>query len=301
MDFGQASRLFAAYQSAKLLDTIASDDEMWRGDRDWYFAIGAGGLQAILRGLVASRLTAVRTLLDLPCGHGRVARHLRAAFPEARLTFCDLNPSAVDFCAARLGGEAVVSAPDLTSLVFSHRFDVIWVGSLFTHIDRERTGRWLTFLAGQLEDDGILVATFHGRGSIEMHRCYPMIGEERWNRIRRQFEDVGYGYADYRDDQDYRYGISLSSPASIVDLASGIPGVRLLSYHERGWDDHQDVLVLARADPLAPRRTRPGALPLDSHQIPGSKGRRPLVGPGQSPGRGSGAKPPMGQSQGSPV
>jgi len=34
--------------------------------------------------------------------------------------------------------------------------------------------------------------------------------------------------------------------------------------------------------------------PLDPHQIPGSKGRRPLVGPGQSPGRGSGAKPPNG-------
>lgn len=253
MDFSRAVELLTAYQSAKVLDAIASDDAMWRGDGEWYFAIGEGALRAIVRGLVASRLPAVTTLLDLPCGHGRVARHLRAAFPQARLTFCDINPSAVDFCVARLGGEGLYGNSDLTRLVFPHRFDVIWVGSLFTHLDRERTRDWLTHLAGFVEDDGILVATFHGRGTIDMHRRYPMIGEDRWRHILRQFEETGYGYADYPDRQDDHYGISLSSPASMMDIIYGIKGVRVLSYHERGWDDHQDVVVLGQTDPLGPR------------------------------------------------
>ena len=38
-------------------------------------------------------------ILDLPCGHGRVIRVLRAAFPAATLIACDLDRDGVDFCA----------------------------------------------------------------------------------------------------------------------------------------------------------------------------------------------------------
>ena len=43
----------------------------------------------------------VARLLDLPCGHGRVMRYLRAAFPRAEITGCDLLRDGVDHCAAR--------------------------------------------------------------------------------------------------------------------------------------------------------------------------------------------------------
>ena len=228
MDFSTAAAVLARYRSGQPLETIARDDLMWRGDRDWYMAIGESALMAILKVLVAGRLNAVRDLLDLPCGHGRVARHLRLAFPDAHMTFCDLNPAAVAFCVRHFEGAGVISKPDLTGLRFDRRFDLIWVGSLLPHLDLERVGAWLTFLCGQLRDDGVLIATFHGGWSIEMHKLFPMIAEDRWAQILKGYDDSGFGYASYEDGMAYPYGINLSRPAVIVDLVSGIGGVRLL-------------------------------------------------------------------------
>jgi len=252
MEFGEAAAILSRYRRATVLDTIAPDDLMWRGDREWYFAIGESGLMAILMVLAAGRLTAVHDILDLPCGHGRVARHLRAAFPDAHMTFCDLNPAAVEFCVRNLGGDGVQSAPELTTLRFERKFDLIWVGSLLPHVDLPRIRRWLGFLAAQLKEDGILITTYHGAWSIMMHKLFPMITDERWARILKGYEETGFGYEPYRDGMEYPYGINLSRPAVIVDLAAAIDGVRLLSYHERGWDNHQDVMALARTCRLEP-------------------------------------------------
>ncbi|MEI7608782.1 MAG: class I SAM-dependent methyltransferase [Rhodospirillaceae bacterium] len=252
MELAQAAEILARYRQAPLLDTIAADDLMWRGDRPWYFAIGESALVNILKMLAAGRLSAVGEILDLPCGHGRVARHLRAAFPEARITFCDLNPAAVAFCSRHIGGEGMLSSPDLTSLRFGRRFDLIWVGSLLPHVDIARIRSWLHFLAAQLNEDGILIATFHGAWSIMMHRLFPMIDEERWACILSDYEATGFGYRPYRDGMDYPYGINLGKPALMVDIAGEIDGVRLLGYHERAWDNHQDVMALARTCRLEP-------------------------------------------------
>lgn len=254
MDFAEAASIVSRYRSARILDIIDRDDLMWRGDRPWYFAIGESALMAILQALVAGRLNAVTDILDLPCGHGRVARHLRAAFPEARFTFGDINPAAVEFCARHLDGTGIRSAPDLTSLRFDHAFDLIWVGSLLPHVDLERVRAWLAFLAGLLREDGVLVATFHGAWSIEFHKLFPMIAEDRWARIVRGYHETGFGYEPYQDAMAYPYGINLSKPAVIVEAAGAIEGARLLSYHERGWDNHQDVLALARTCRLEPWR-----------------------------------------------
>jgi hypothetical protein len=48
------------------------------------------------------------------------------------------------------------------------------------------------------------------------------------------------------------YGVSLSKPEKIVEIAGNIPGVRILCYSERGWADFQDVLAVARTDRLKP-------------------------------------------------
>lgn len=48
------------------------------------------------------------------------------------------------------------------------------------------------------------------------------------------------------------YGISLSSASRIVSMVMKIPGVRLLSYTERGWGHNHDVLVISNTDRLQP-------------------------------------------------
>jgi SAM-dependent methyltransferase len=246
MNASEAGIIYECYKRAKVIQDIAPDDVMFNSGQDWYFDVGESALTCILSALTYSRLKTVRSMLDLPCGHGRVARHLRAAFPDSEFAVCDIDPVGVAFCAATFNARPIQSAPDLTSVNLAGRFDLIWIGSLFTHVDRVRTDRWLSFLCQHLSKNGILLASFHGSFARDVHlRHYPMIGTAEWTRIEQQCASTGYGYEAY-PKQDY--GISFSRAATIVDMACEIPGTRVLSYTERGWAEHHDVIAIARTD-----------------------------------------------------
>lgn len=196
----------------------------------------------------------VKHVLDVPCGHGRVLRHLVKLFPAATFDACDIDANGVAFCASQFGATPINSAEDLTAVTFPKQYDLIWVGSLFTHVCRERTRLWLAHLAKQLSGSGIIVATFHGRYAAT-HGGY--IGETTWAQIRKDYEQHGFGYGDYpsnvlsNDGISGSYGVSLSSPAVVVSDAMLIPDTRVFSYTERGWAGHHDVLVIGK----------PGVLP----------------------------------------
>jgi hypothetical protein len=42
------------------------------------------------------------------------------------------------------------------------------------------------------------------------------------------------------------YGVSVASPSWMLRQLEGDPSIRVLSYRERDWDDHQDVVVFGR-------------------------------------------------------
>jgi trans-aconitate methyltransferase len=230
---------------------IDPKDQMWESGPKWYFQVGESGLNVIRNILPLSRKRQVASILDLPCGHGRVGRYLRAAFPEARITYCDLDPDGVAFCANEFGGIPLFSKPELSDVEFGEQFDVIWVGSLFTHVDHDRTQRWLNHLCAALASDGVLVATFHGRWAIEVQQKYhQMVDDVTWQKVIKQYDAEGYGFVSYPSMASSRYGISLVRASNIVQIVEGIPGVRMLAYIERGWADNHDVLGLAKTDRL---------------------------------------------------
>lgn len=261
MEFLDVSRIYNHYLSSTVCEDIAPDDQMYNSGKDWYFPVGKSGLRCVLQALCFSQLHSVASILDLPCGHGRVARHLRAAFPEARMSFSDLDTSGVDFCVSRFNGAAIYSKPDLTSVALGGPYDLIWIGSLFTHVDLATTRAWLAHLVASLTEDGVLVATFHGHWSVEVNEHHtPLIHKGGWNRILAGYQETGYGYAPY-DSAHPEWGISLSSPMRIVDVVSSLPGVRLLSYTERGWADNHDVVSIGKTDRNKPwQKRRVGAL-----------------------------------------
>ena len=154
---------------------IAEDDEMYNTGKEWYFSVGFDGLRAILNVLQIGNVRSIGNILDLPCGHGRVGRYLRSAFPDAEMTFCDVNRSGVDYCAQTFSGRGIYSQIELEQVDLGRKFDLIWVGSLFTHIDYRRYKHWMEFLAGQLAPNGVLVVTLHGPGAIQFASKYPML------------------------------------------------------------------------------------------------------------------------------
>lgn len=252
MDIHTLQRIYTAYERAELIADIHPNDEMYNTGKPHYFTVGRSGLDAICLGLLASWKQEIRRILDLPCGHGRVARHLRAAFPNAQLFFSDLNKEGADYCAGKFSGEAIYSKPELTNVSLPRSLDLIWIGSLFTHLDQERTARWLGYLAEHLSEHGILVATFHGYFTAKYR--VPGGGANQLE-AKRQMCNQGFGYSRYAGGSG-DYGFSLSKPSCVVDIAN-IPGTRILSYTERGWSNNHDVLVLCRHDRLEPFQTNP--------------------------------------------
>jgi SAM-dependent methyltransferase len=240
------------HEQAQITRELAPDDQMaWPG-LEHYLAVGRSGVSAVLGALGLSPTERIERFLDLPCGHGRVARHLVAAFPGAEGFFCDLDKSGVEYCSRTFGGTGIVSRPELTDATLPRDLDLIWVGSLFTHVDEDRTARWLAFLAQHLRHGGTLVATFHGLWSTRTQQTHPMIDDASWVKIEDGFSRSGYGYSAYAEYDVGDYGISLVVPARIISMATAIDGIRVASYTERGWADNHDVLALSRVDRFEP-------------------------------------------------
>ncbi len=221
---------------------ISPSETMMDGDTTRYLAVGANALRAIQ---AAPGLLAPQSILDLPCGHGRVARHLRTAYPDAELFVADLDEPGADFCAAEFLATKLASTPDFDAIDFGRKFDLIWVGSLITHLDAQATRKFFGFLARHLSADGSAVVSSHGAfvaGRLFLSQR-PLYGLSMADEagILADYQATGYGYRQYPLQDGY--GISLASRHWIRD-AAGLAGLVVVSHEDHAWDNHQDVVVL---------------------------------------------------------
>jgi SAM-dependent methyltransferase len=228
---------------------ISPRDTMYTGDGAHYFKVGLSAMREVEAALRAAKLTSVGRVLDLPCGHGRVLRLLMRRFPQAHFTACDLDRDGVDFCAQTFGATPVYSEEDLDALSFDARFDLIWCGSLVTHLDEPATRALFRLFARHLAPGGLLVFTAHGdfvaRRMPTGEFDYMLTGEQV-ESLRRSYAETGFGYADYAEQSGY--GVSLTSPAWIRAQLAETGGLREVYFRERAWDDHHDVYGYVRED-----------------------------------------------------
>jgi hypothetical protein len=193
-----------------------------------------------LRGLSTTTLARVGAALEVACNYGRSGRHLRAAFPDAEIWFNDIHEGA-EFCAREFGGHALCVDLEMTKAPLPN-CDIIWIGSLFTHLTEAKTRSWLNYLSLQLNDGGIIVATFHGRRSAELFANeFKELVEPAWAAAKSK----GWGYVPY-DKANPDWGFSMSIPAKLAEIAEGVPGVRIRDLTEAGWAGNHDVLTLVK-------------------------------------------------------
>ena len=235
-----ASRLTlpASFPLPSVSTLVAAGDTMFDGRSDHYLAVGLSALHCIERALCGR---VPRAILDIGCGWGRVTRMIRARFPDAGITVCDLDLPGLEFTAELTRAEALPSCDDLRELHLPGRYDLIWAGSLFTHISAEQSCGLLSVLAAALNIGGVIVASSHGPSIIP--------GLTQWSYglqpaaaadVLDDYAEAGYGHRGY--DGGEGYGISLTDE-DWWRGAVAATGLRLTHYLARAWDDHQDMVV----------------------------------------------------------
>lgn len=222
--------------------------------RDHYFSVGADALRLVIGALTTQLRAPPKTILDFPSGSGRVTRHFRACFPNAKVVACDLYDYHVEFCVRELGAAGVLSREAIEKVEFGGKFDLIFCGSLLTHFPDDLFKASIRLLADALSPQGIALVTLHGRFStfIQEHR-WKYIDDRLYAVAAATLPTVGFGYVDYDHDfrtsafsKQARYGISFSFPHWTLRIVEEDSNVRVLGYIERAWDDHHDVLIIGK-------------------------------------------------------
>ncbi len=146
---------------------ISVHDRMFSQESEQhYFYVGRSDLLAILnilniRASYHDGDSDVRDILDFGCGHGRVTRWLRAAFPDTRIYVTDLDHTATKWCVNKFQCSEI----DGSKLPF--QFDLVWLGSVFTHLPEHIAAPLVQRLLTSLRPNGVLVFTTQGRYSVE--------------------------------------------------------------------------------------------------------------------------------------
>jgi len=223
---------------------IAKKDGMFKkGYEEHYFSVGRSALECVRLAMMAGKKREFRRILDLPCGHGRVLRALKGAFPKAEFTACDLERAGVDFCVEKFGAKGNYSDAAPGRIDLEGGYDLIWSGSLLTHLDEGAYAEFLRVFAGWLAPGGLLVATTHGRHVAERLRAgtHPyLLAPEALPKVVAAYDAGGFGYSDYPGGAGY--GVSVNTPEWLMRRVCEVPGLRVVMYGEKLWDSHQDVL-----------------------------------------------------------
>jgi SAM-dependent methyltransferase len=243
------SRIERRYRRHKPSTVISEHDDMIdrRNPQSpaHYLEVGRQALDLVLQAMVLCQKPTVSSILDMPCGFGRELRHFAAAFPSADLYACEIHQQKIDYCADEFGATPVLSDEDFDAVQFDRTFNLVWAGSLLSHLPQDRYRKALHLYSRVLAPGGIALITLQGRNTEHMQEAeWKYMTDERFALAATDYHAAGFGYVDYEGLPGY--GIAFALPSVAISHLESDPSVSLRAYIERGWDDHQDVLVLQK-------------------------------------------------------
>ncbi len=235
-------------ESLEVVQEVLPNDPMYAYSPDSYFEAGSRALRCIQLALLAAERDSVTSILDFACGGGRVLRYLKAAYPEADLTACDLYKRCLAFCAEQFGAQTLVSSAKLEDAEIGGPYDLIWVGSLFTHVGEKHWRRMLTMFDAALSPRGVLVFTAYGRAIADLlrdGRVKLALTDEHCEQIVNDYDEKGFGFfADQYPEMEH--GDALAARWWVSRELDRFPGLSLLLYTEQAWLD-QDVIACVKS------------------------------------------------------
>jgi SAM-dependent methyltransferase len=191
---------------------------------------------------VGRPLSGCGDLLDFGCGCGRLAIALVDRFPDLHITGSDIDEEAIRWCQEHLLGQYVLNTA-LPPMPFKDdSFDVIWCGSVFTHLDEDRQDRWLVELCRLLRPGGILLASLHG----------PALWDSRvplWSR--RTLQRNGFLFVTTGTDASHPdwYQVAWHTEGYVRRHWGGF--VEVIRYMAQGVGGYQDLVVARKPATLS--------------------------------------------------
>ena len=245
---------------------ISPDDHMLTADKSAYFRVTESSLINIRDALCAIGVANadVGSVLDFGCGYGRAYRALSYLMPNANLTACDLIADAAQYCANTFGGDWVEAHEDVSRIAFPRKYDVIWLGSVFTHLPEHRWALLLDALSATLNPGGVIVMTMHGARSIFvietvlLERNPHAIDGNWFADMKKNLPETGFAFAPNKpaairhqnnmgmDVTQGEYGFSFNTPGWFADYIGKRSDLEMVDFVPAGWDNNHDVGVVSK-------------------------------------------------------
>jgi len=202
--------------------------------------IGQRSAEDIVRtlALAGRQITDFRNILDFGVGCGRTLRALAPLAPGAHFFGADIDQEAVDWCAANLDFATFTRNAALPPLPFANgQFDLIYVISVFTHLDESYQFQWLAELRRVARPGALVIVTLHGES------LFHLMPAER----RRLAELHGFAFVEtgawHGVFPDW-YQNTFHSPAYVRRWYPRFFSV--LAHVPQGLGGHQDIVLLQK-------------------------------------------------------
>lgn len=174
----------------------------------------------------------LQSVLDFASGHGRLTRILLQKLPREKIWVSDIYAHAMAYQAASFGVNTVPSAHEPSG--FSHEgvHDIVFVGSLFSHLPTDLFHAWLQRLYRLVAPNGVLAFSVH-------HIDILPPGEQADASGLTFFRTSESGSLDTSE-----YGMSYVTEAFVAGAIGRLPGAPGWRRFHKGLYENQDLYVV---------------------------------------------------------
>jgi SAM-dependent methyltransferase len=183
----------------------------------------------------------IESCLEIGCGYGRIVRELKRELPAEAISVCDVIDEGARFTAAEMGARKVPVIEEMGPEA-ERSFDLVYLLSVYTHLDRPLIEANLAKVAALVRSNGVVVFTTHGKGSAMMAERYDQYWLDKTalntklDRDRFFYERYPYYYAEY--------GLTWILEDEVKAMVARVaPDLEFVKHEPLAVDGHQDVFV----------------------------------------------------------
>ena len=128
------------------------------------------------------------------------------------------------------------------------QYDLIWLGSVFTHLPMEEWFHLLNRLRQFVKPGGMLSFSFAGRTVFEtLARGNTWLIEEKdkpkIDRMIANYREDGFGFYEHRKGALGRWGRSIAKPEWVVEFCRNNGG-KIIYFSEAAYAGRQDIIIV---------------------------------------------------------